>query len=56
MVFYPRISLHLYIYPPDSQESDGGTKTQGKLLTRPASEHAEILQSGLKFSFGFLVL
>ena len=33
--------FYLYIYPPDSQESDGGANTYG----RPASEDTKILLS-----------
>ena len=43
-IFY-FISFYLYIYPPDSQESDGGTNTMGKQLPRPASGNAKILLS-----------
>ena len=37
--------FNLYIYPPDSQESDGGANTQGGQLPRPASGDAKILLS-----------
>ena len=39
------ISFHLYIYPPDSQESDGSANTEGKQLPRPAFGDAKILLS-----------
>ena len=32
-----RFYFYLNIYPPDSQESDGGANTYGKQLPRPAS-------------------
>ena len=32
------ISFHFYIYPSDSQESDGGATHRGKQLPSPASE------------------
>ena len=31
------ILFYLYIYPPDSQESDRGANTWGRQLPRPAS-------------------
>ena len=37
--------FYLYIYPPDSQESDGGANTFGRQLPRPASGNAKILLS-----------
>ena len=37
--------FYLYIYPPDSQESDGGAIHRGKQLPRPASGDAKILLS-----------
>ena len=38
--------VYIYIYPPDSQESDGGAYTYGKQLPRPAFGDAKILLSG----------
>ena len=40
--FFP---FYLYIYPPDSQESDGGAIAWGKQLFQPASGDAKILLS-----------
>ena len=37
-------SFYLYVYPPDSQESDGGANTLGKQLPQPAFGDAKILQ------------
>ena len=37
--------FYLYIYPPDSQESDGGACLQWLQLPRPASGDAKILLS-----------
>ena len=37
--------FYLCIYPPDSQESDGGANTWGRQLPRPASGDAKILLS-----------
>ena len=41
--FYYYLSFYLYIYPPESQESDGSTNRQGKQLPRPASGDAKTL-------------
>ena len=38
--------VYLYVYLPDSQESDGSANTSGKQLSRPASGDAKILLSG----------
>ena len=40
-IFY----FYLYIYPPDSQESDGGAIHRVSNLPRPASGDAKILLS-----------
>ena len=37
--------IYLYIYPPDSQVSDGGANTWGRQLPRPASGDTKILLS-----------
>ena len=43
--FFLLFYFHLYIYPPDLQESDGGANTYGRQLPRPASGDAKILLS-----------
>ena len=45
ILFYLFILFYLYIYLPDSQESDGGANTLGRQLPRPASGGAMILLS-----------
>ena len=40
---YLFILFHLYIYPPDSQEIEGGANTEDRQLPRPASGDAKIL-------------
>ena len=42
---YPDFVDTLYIYPPDSQESDGGANAWGKQLLRPTSGDCKILLS-----------
>ena len=43
--FFLFFLFYLYIYPPDSQESERAANTQGKQLSRPASGDAKILLS-----------
>ena len=44
-LFFLFILFYLYIYPPDSQESDRGANTYGRQLPRPASGDTKILLS-----------
>ena len=47
------IFFFLYIYPPDTQESDGNTNTYGKQLLRPVSRNVKILLCDLNFYLVF---
>ena len=42
-----------YIYPSDSQESDGGANTQDRQLQRPTLGDAEILLSAWRYECNF---